>query len=73
VTDDCVIEVGHRDARTRRAVWRDANAPHVIVCDRHRRQYEERPDLGPFAWEPIFTPAEPEQTPKANAPQDGAR
>jgi hypothetical protein len=36
------------------ATWADANHPQWYVCDRHRRQYEERADeFGPFAWEPI--------------------
>lgn len=59
MAEACIIEVGHRDGA--RAVWRDLNAPHVVVCDRHRRQYDERPDLGPFAWAAIVGDENPNQ------------
>ena len=48
--EQCVIEVGHPTDRT--ATWRDKNTD-MTVCDRHRHQYDERPDLGPFSWVPI--------------------
>jgi hypothetical protein len=55
--DKCVVEVGHVPSRERRAgsdegTWRDALTG-MVVCDRHRSQYDERPDLGPYKWEPI--------------------
>lgn len=46
----CVIEVGHRRPVDRLAVWVDALHPSLTVCDRHRYQYDERDDLGPFDW-----------------------
>lgn len=45
--------------------WRDLNSSDQwVVCDRHRRQYAERDDLGPFDWVPAppaasSTPDEP--------------
>lgn len=48
----CVVDVGH-PADTP-AVWRDRRNPALAVCDRHRRQYEERVDeFGPFTWSPV--------------------
>lgn len=47
----CIIDVGHRAGAP--AVWRSAAQPGMVVCDRHRRQYDERDDLGPYAWQRI--------------------
>jgi len=44
----CVVEVGHPAGTP--ADWVDLNQPTFKVCDRHRRQYDERPDLGPYVW-----------------------
>ena len=43
----CAVELGH--AEPVRAEWR-CHKTNLCVCTRHRRQYEERPDLGPFDW-----------------------
>lgn len=45
----CDVEVGlHSDL-----LWLDKNSA-LVVCTRHRKQYEERADeFGPFDWEPI--------------------
>lgn len=48
----CVIEVGVHPA----PYWRDGTDG-IIVCDRHRRQYDERDDLGPFDWRPYEVPS----------------
>lgn len=44
----CVIEVGYEPNTP--AVWVDAHQPKLTVCDRHKLQFDERDDLGPFAW-----------------------
>jgi hypothetical protein len=41
----CVVEVGHPPGAP--AQWIDLLQPTFAVCDRHRRQYDERDDLGP--------------------------
>jgi len=47
----CSVRIKHVGDDT--ATWRDRLNPQTVVCDRHRWQYEERPDLGPFEWEEI--------------------
>lgn len=46
----CVVEVGLHTLPH----WRD-KITGLVVCDRHRSQYTERIDLGPFDWEEIKT------------------
>lgn len=48
----CVIEVGHPAGTP--ATWQDKSLLKFYVCDRHKAQYDERPDLGPFQWEAIL-------------------
>lgn len=48
--DVCVVEVGFHPG----PFWVNANAPSMVVCSRHRLQYEEREDeFGPFDWRPL--------------------
>lgn len=47
--DRCVVEVGIHPG----PYWLGNGKP---FCDRHRRQMEERDDLGPLTWEPVPTP-----------------
>lgn len=47
MADLCVVEVGH--GADERATWRDLESG-TTVCDRHRSQYDERSDLGPYEW-----------------------
>lgn len=49
-TTACIVDVGHPADEP--AFWRDANS-NLVVCDRHRDQYDERPDLGPYDWREI--------------------
>lgn len=49
---ECVVEVGHRTRGDRLAVWRDPSDG-CEMCDRHRRQYDERDDLGGRTWQRI--------------------
>lgn len=46
----CVVEVGHPLGTP--ATWVNELLPSLVVCDRHRSQYDERPDLGPYRWTP---------------------
>lgn len=44
----CVVEVGRHPGPN----WLDRNSG-IVVCSRHRAQYEERADeFGPFDWVP---------------------
>lgn len=43
----CAVKVGH-PAETP-PTWRDELSG-LLVCDRHRAQYDERDDLGPYEW-----------------------
>lgn len=45
-----LIEIGHTDEGA--ATWRDKRSG-LLVCDRHRAQYDQRPDLGPYSWEAL--------------------
>jgi hypothetical protein len=47
---ECVVEVGHPPST--RAAWR-CELTGLVVCDRHRSQYDERDDLGPYSWVPV--------------------
>lgn len=43
----CAVTVGSHHG----PYWRNAlGGPDWQVCDRHRRMYDERDDLGPFEW-----------------------
>lgn len=44
----CAVEVGTHIGPQ----WRDKISG-MIVCSRHKLQYDERPDLGPYEWEMI--------------------
>lgn len=44
----CVVEVGHPPGTP--AEWVDALHPSLTVCERHRCQFNERDDLGPYDW-----------------------
>lgn len=47
VDPKCVVQVGIHPG----PYWRDTNSG-LVVCSRHRTQYEERADeFGPFDWE----------------------
>lgn len=46
----CAVEVGTHPG----PYWRD-RTDGMIVCSRHKAQYDERPDLGPFDWEPALS------------------
>ena len=48
----CSVRIQHRPG-AELARWRDALHPSTVVCDRHRAQYDERPDLGPYDWQEI--------------------
>lgn len=43
----CAVTLGH--ASDTPADFREITSG-LTVCARHRRQYDERPDLGPFVW-----------------------
>lgn len=46
----CIVELGHPSPGDDIATWRSGV---MTVCDRHRAQYDERPDLGTLVWTPI--------------------
>lgn len=46
----CIVTVGHPSGTP--AKWRDKNSM-LTVCTRHKDQYDERQDLGPYDWERI--------------------
>lgn len=47
-TPVCVVELGHPNDTL--AEWR-CTLNGLKVCSHHRRQYDQRPDLGPYQWE----------------------
>lgn len=45
----CVVEVGIHPG----PFWRDRNTG-MEVCTRHKNQFDERDDLGPYDWERVM-------------------
>lgn len=48
IDKECAVEVGVHIG----VYWRDKNTG-LIVCTRHKAQFSQRIDLGPYDWEQI--------------------
>lgn len=49
IEPQCVVEVGTHEA----PYWRAKISPDMIVCDRHKKQYETDERYAAMLWEPF--------------------